>query len=369
MSKARALRLEIRALRNSKHMFKSARIKLTAWYLLIIMLISISFSTVIYNFLTSEFNRVVRMEKLRQKGLWNPPKTGMIHIFLENNEIIPERSVLVTPPSVEVIEEAKNRLLYTLIVINLAILGISGALGYFLASRTLKPIKDMVDEQNRFITDASHELRTPLTSLKSEIEVNLRDKNLKLADAKKILESNLEEINSLQYLSDNLIKLAQTHQPNGIKFEEISVETVATQALKKVEKLAKKKNIKIETAINNVTLLAGRQSLLELLVIFLDNAIKYSPENSIIHLNSKKSGSSVIIAIKDQGFGIEKKDLPNLFDRFYRSNRARSKKDTGGFGLGLSIAKDIVDKHNGSINVKSEGGKGTTFTVKLPIKN
>src|SRR3989344_3144117 len=253
MSKARALRLEIRALRNSKHMFKSARIKLTAWYLLIIMLISISFSTVIYNFLTSEFNRVVRMEKLRQKGLWNPPKTGMIHIFLENNEIIPERSVLVTPPSVEVIEEAKNRLLYTLIVINLAILGISGALGYFLASRTLKPIKDMVDEQNRFITDASHELRTPLTSLKSEIEVNLRDKKLTLKEARKILESNLEEVNNLQYLSDNLIKLSQNHHANGFKIEKVALENVSTQAIKKVSKLAGKKNIKIQANINNVS--------------------------------------------------------------------------------------------------------------------
>ena len=304
------------------------------------------------------------MEKLHQQGVYYPAKKFLIQF----DEPVPHKGIIITPPDPEVLEEAKQRILFVLIAINLGILGLSGAAGYLLAGLTLKPIKKMVDEQNRFVTDASHELRTPLTSLKSEIEVNLRDKKLTLKDAKKILASNLEEVNSLQYLSDNLIKLAQTHQPNGIKFEEVSVETVATQALKKVEKLAKKKNIKIETATNNVSLLADRQSFLELLVIFLDNAIKYSPENSIIHLKSKKSGSSVIIEIQDLGIGISEEEIPHLFDRFYRSDKARSKKDTDGFGLGLSIAKQIVDKHNGSIHVKSKTGAGTVFTIKLPLR-
>lgn len=346
-------------------MFNRARIKLTLWYLLIIMLISISFSFVIYRFLTSEINRAIRMEKMRQQGVYVPGKKFII----EFDEPVIQQGVIITPPNPEVLEEAKDRILIMLVIINIGILGLSGVAGYLLAGLTLKPIKNMVDEQNRFITDASHELRTPLTSLRSEIEVNLRDKKLTLMEARKLLESNLEEVNNLQYLSDNLIKLAQTHKPNGVKFEKVFLIKVSDDAVKKVEKLAKMKNISIEKNIEDINIEGDAQSLKELLVIFLDNAIKYSLENTSINLSVKKSGSFAVIEIKDQGVGIEKEDLPFLFDRFYRADKARAKKDTDGFGLGLSIAKEIVDKHGGLIDVKSKINTGTVFTIKLPLKH
>lgn len=346
-------------------MFNKARIKLTLWYLLIIMLISISFSAVIYQFLTTEINRAIRMEKLRVQGGYTPAKKFIIRF----DEPTPQHGIVITPPSPEVLEEAKDRILLMLIVINMGILGLSGVAGYLLAGLTLRPIKNMVDEQNRFITDASHELRTPLTSLKSEIEVNLREKKLSIKDARKLLESNLEEVNNLQYLSDNLIKLAQTHKPNGVKFEKVSIVAVSENALRKVENFAKKKRIKIIKNIEDINISADRQGLTELLVIFLDNAIKYSPEESEVNLSIKKSGNSALIEIKDQGIGIEDKDMPLLFERFYRADKARTKKDADGFGLGLSIAKQIVDKHNGSVNVKSKENFGTTFLIRLPLRN
>lgn len=346
-------------------MFNKARIKLTFWYLLIIMFISISFSVVIYKFLTAEINRALRMEQLRVQGGYTPAKKFIIRF----DEPTPQRGIVITPPSPEVLEEAKDRIFLMLLVINLGILGLSGVAGYLLAGLTLRPIKNMVDEQNRFITDASHELRTPLTSLKSEIEVNLRDKKLTIKDARKLLESNLEEVNNLQYLSDNLIKLAQTHKPNGVKFEKVSIVAVSENALRKVENLAKTKSIKIIKNVEDINISADRQGLTELFVIFLDNAIKYSPEKSEVNLNIKKSGSSAIIEIEDQGIGIDKKDLPLLFERFYRADKARTKKDTDGFGLGLSIAKQIIDKHSGSIDVKSKIEFGTTFKIKLPLKH
>lgn len=352
-------------------MFKRARLKLTFFYLLIIMLISISFSVVIYRFLTSEINRVVRMEKLHQQGVYYPAKKFLIQF----DEPIPHKGIIITPPDPEVLEEAKQRILFVLIAINLGILGLSGIAGFLLAGLTLKPIKNMVDEQNRFITDASHELRTPLTSLKSEIEVNLRDKKLTLAEAKKILESNLEEVNNLQYLSDNLIKLAQTHQPNGIKFEKVSLLKISNEALRKIEKLAKKKNMRIINNIQDVTLQGDKQSLTELFVLLLDNAIKYSPSETTVTVSSStlrlhpKGVNSILVKISDQGVGIDEKDIPFLFERFYRADKARTKVAADGFGLGLSIAKEIVDKHSGSIEVKSEVGKGTTFTIKLPLEH
>lgn len=343
-------------------MFNRARLKLTLWYLLIIMLISLSFSFVIYRFLTSEINRALRMEKLRQQG----QAFSKRQFFIQFDEPAGQE-IIVAPPNSEVLEEARDRILLMLVVINFGILGLSGAAGYLLAGLTLKPIKVMVDEQNRFITDASHELRTPLTSLRSEIEVNLRDKNLTLVEAKKLLESNLEEVNNLQYLSDNLIKLAQTHKFTGIKFENVSLLKLSESAVKKVEKLANKKKVQIDNTVEDINIKGDRPSLIELFVIFLDNAIKYSTENTKVNLSTKKSGNKVLLEIKDQGTGIDKKDLPHLFDRFYRADRARTKQDADGFGLGLSIAKQIIDKHKGSIEVKSIVNEGTIFTIALPV--
>ncbi len=340
-------------------MFYKARLKLTAWYLLIIMLISISFSLAIYGVLTNELNRVERVQRQRRDRL----------IPMEFNQRFP-RQPIIDP---EVIEETKNRLRAILFIINLGILGSAGVLGYFLAGRTLKPIKEMVDEQNRFITDSSHELRTPLTSLKSEIEVALRDKKLDLADAKKLLQSNLEEVNNLQYLSDNLIKLTQYEKSNGNHFEEVNLSEIVEEAIRKVANLAKNKKITIKNNVKNIKLDGDGQSLVELFVILLDNAIKYSPKGEIVTISSPSvilsEAKDLKISIKDEGIGISEKDLPHLFDRFFRVDKSRTKKGSEGYGLGLSIAKHIADRHGGSIKVESEFGRGTTFSIQLPIKH
>jgi signal transduction histidine kinase len=249
------------------------------------------------------------------------------------------------------------------------ILGGSAFAGYMLAGRTLNPIADMVDEQNRFITDASHELRTPLTSLKAEIEVNLRDPNLSLDQTKSILKSNLEEVNSLQVLSDGLIRLTQYQQgQNELSFTTVQLSIVIKEAIRKVTNAAKTKHITITNDIRSVNLEGNQTSLTELFVIFLDNAIKYSPKQKTIHLTGKKNNGHIIIEITDQGIGIDEKDIPHLFDRFYRADKSRTKNAAPGYGLGLAIAKQIVDQHNGTIRVTSQLKKGTTFTIELPTK-
>ena len=336
-------------------MFTSARIKLTAWYLFIIMLISIAFSVAIFEVLTSELERVERIQRLRQE---RQLPVG----FRQLNSRLPS----IDP---EVVEETKNRLKLILLIINLSILGLAGVSGYFLAGRTLKPIKEMVDEQGRFITDASHELRTPLTSLKSEIEVYLRDKNSNLSDARKLLESNLEEVNNLQYLSDNLIKLTQYQKENGAKFEEVNIKGIADEALRKVANLAKNKKIVVKNEVKDFITSGESQGLIEVLVILLDNAIKYSGKEKRVIIRSEKNDGSLIIEVKDQGIGISDDDLPHLFDRFYRVDKSRTKSDVSGYGLGLSIAKQIVEKHKGLIKVESEADKGSTFFIQLPIKH
>mgnify|MGYP001184895458 CR=1 FL=1 len=320
-------------------MFNFARIKLTAWYLLTIMFISIAFSLVIYQGLIIEVRRFSRTQRLR------------IERFDE-----------------DIFNEIKQRIIFELGIINVFIFLSSGALGYFLAGKTLQPIQEMVEEQNRFISDASHEFRTPLTALKSSLEVNLRDKNLTIEDAKKIMNENIKDVNDLQRLSDSLLQLSQYEKPQSyVNFEKVSLKQIINESIKKIETLAKNKNIDIKNSTINVNIKGNKYGLIDLFIVLLDNAIKYSKIKSTVNINTKKTDHSVLISIEDHGIGINRKDIPHLFDRFYRSDLARSKKEVSGYGLGLSIAKKIVDQHKGSINIKSKIKKGTTAVVRLPI--
>jgi signal transduction histidine kinase len=271
---------------------------------------------------------------------------------------------LSAPPDPQVISEARNRITEGLIGINLIILVFSALAGYFLAGRTLRPIKNMVDEQNRFITDASHEINTPLTSLKTSIEVNLRDKDFNLDKAKQVLLSNLEEVNSLQVLSSELIEITQYQKVNGnFNLAKVDVADVLKSAVLKIKPQADKKKITIISKTTKAFVNADARSLTELFTILLDNAVKYSPEKTNIQVESKSTDSKIKIIVKDNGIGIDKKDLPFIFERFYRADASRTKQQITGYGLGLSIAKRIVDLHGGTISAESIKEKGTTFTM------
>ncbi len=345
--------------------FHYARLKLTAWYLLIIMSISVIFSILIFKAWTIEIDRFERAQRffierrLQEGSLPFPPLPDERRVFLFNND----------PMNSELIAETRQRIFLILVAANTGILIITGGLGYFLAGRTLKPIQEMLDEQNRFITDASHELKTPLTSLRSEFEVALLDgKKLELKEAKQLIKSGLEEIVSLQVLAENLLELTQQHKKLGkSKTEAVSMLEVVEAALKKIIPLAKQKHIAIDNQADDVILQGETHSLTELFVILLDNAIKYSHEKSVVTIASKKTDHHVQIEIKDRGVGIDDKDVPHIFDRFYRADKSRSR--VPGYGLGLSIAKQIVEKHKGTIAVRSRRNKGTVFVVNLPIIN
>jgi two-component system, OmpR family, sensor histidine kinase CiaH len=336
-------------------MFKKARLKLTAWYLVIIMTISMLFSTVIYARVNSDLIRFERMQVRFQTDL----REGRIREIPEPGQ--PHFTTRLDPVE---IHEARTALLIILGIINLTILVISGAAGYFLAGITLKPIKQMMDEQKRFVSDSSHELRTPLTSLRSEIEVALRNKKLNTNEAKKVLESNLEEVLRLQKLSDNLLELAQNGKLiNKNSMKEISIETILKSAIKNVQPFAKTKQIRIVNNAKNAKVNGIEDRLIEVFVILLDNAVKYSNKSAAIEILSKQKDGKVEISVIDYGIGISKKDLPHIFERFYRGDKSRNE---SGYGLGLSIAKKIVESHFGSITVKSEENKKTEFTVTLP---
>lgn len=324
--------------------------------MLIIMMVSLLFSVVIFIGVNRELSRFERLSQLRRErggeGFLIP---------------MPPRGLPILDP--EVIGETRNRLVAVLVLVNLGILGISGAAGYFLAGKTLKPIAQMMDEQNQFIADASHELRTPLTALKTTTEVALRDKKLTFKQAKALLVDNLEEINNLQILSNNLLQLAQQEEVNGtINLGEVSLNEIFAEATEKADSLARKKEIKIVAETKDYQFKGDKNSLVELLIILFDNAIKYSPAKSTINVKATKTDHMIQISVSDQGMGIEKTDLPHIFDRFYRADKSRTGGTAHGYGLGLPIAKKIVEMHNGTISVASVLKKGTTFTIKLPLK-
>lgn len=334
-------------------MFHSARVRLTAWYLLIIMVVSLLFSGIIYNGINQELSRFEDFQSARQE-----------RIQVVFGDRVPPEVVSQFASAQKEIQDARGRLIAMLTIINVGILVISGVAGYFLAGRTLLPIKKMLDDQKQFISDASHELRTPLTALRSEIEVELRNSSLTLSEAKKLLQSNLEEVINLQLLADNLLQLTQPKVQKGVGvFENVHIQDVIAQALKKVSPLAKKKKISIAVSKGDGIVKGDVISLTQLFVIVLDNAIKYSPSQTAIAVSVAKQEGMYVMRVKDQGVGIAKKDLPHIFDRFYRADKARTK---GGYGLGLSIAKKIVDDHSGDISIESTLKKGTTISIRLP---
>lgn len=315
-------------------MFKTARIKLTAWYLVIIMAISILFSLVAFNRFHRELGRFDRRFPF--------------------------------PPNPEIIIEIRNRLTLTLIFINAGILVLSGGLGYFLAGKTLKPIEAMMDEQNRFISDASHELKTPLTSLKTAFEVYLRRRRRTLSGVEGLIKESLAEVNKLQTLSENLLTLTHNQlTPLG----PVALNSVIAQAVKQVKSMAQVKQIKIIAPKTKLKIKGNQEQLTELLVILLDNSLKYSRAQSEVKIMIEKSDGKAIIKVIDQGMGIAAKDLPHIFDRFYRADSARTKSGQGGYGLGLAIAKKIVTAHQGAIKVASRLGRGTTFQLSFSLIN
>jgi len=138
--------------------------------------------------------------------------------------------------------------------------------------------------------------------------------------------------------------------------------------------LAKEKSIEIKDNLSEIIVKGNPQSLVELVSILLNNAIKYGPKKSEVQINARKEkrrstplSRRVIIEVIDQGMGIDEKDIPHIFDRFYRVDASRSKAKVDGYGLGLSIAKSIVDMHKGEIKVETEIGKGSTFIINLPV--
>ena len=324
-------------------MFTQARLKLTGWYLLIVMTISLAFSLVIYRSVTFELNRIRDAQRLRF-----------------------ERRLLLEPTSIpyfdeDILNETRGRVLTMLGIVNGSILILSAALGYYLAGVTLSPIQKMLEEQQQFISDASHELKTPLTAMRTNLEVGMRSPAVAHGEAQRILADNLGQVTRLQQLAEGLLEIAHS---SHVQLQKTSVESLLTEAIRAVTPLATAKHVSIGRPGRRTELVMAEPAALgRALVAVLDNAIKYSPAGSRVQLMVQTGKRTLTIRVSDKGPGIANADLAHVTDRFYRSDKSRS---THGYGLGLPIAKQIMATHHGTLQLTSRLGRGTTVLLTLP---
>ncbi|WEG12566.1 ATP-binding protein [Pullulanibacillus sp. KACC 23026] len=263
------------------------------------------------------------------------------------------------------------QVLHTLLVILIAfmIIGLLLAFGagWFLAHRALKPIQLAWDRQQQFVADASHELRTPLTIIQSRIEMLLQSPRAMIQEKVQDISTSLQETRRLSKLVSHLLTLARS-DANQIEMgaEPVLMNELIRTVAEPFAELASfdEKEIALEMGHQPITVLGDKERLHQLLVIFLDNALKFTTEGDKITVACRQESNNVLLEIKDTGIGIKPENLKRIFDRFFQVDTSRT--DREGTGLGLSIAKWIVDKHKGKLNVESEFGKGTTFTIQFP---
>jgi len=329
--------------------FRRAYIKLTLGYMVLIMLISGFLSYGIYRGGAAPLER--RLERGEDIFQREPP---------------PDEFMRRLEP--QAVEEVKHRVAISLIYFNIAVLCLAGLISYALAKRELRPMEEALELQSRFTSDASHELRTPLTAMKTEIEVALRSGDLEARETRELLESNLEEVGKLEALSSALLKLAQYEESvRRADVGKVELTAVIEEAVDRIEGSAEARKIGFDLHLEGATVPGDRASLVELLVILLDNSIKYSDENTTITISTEHQKLHVLTKVKDEGYGISESDLAHVFDRFYRGKVSDPEKQVVGYGLGLSIAQRITELHRGSMSIDSELGKGTTITIKLPL--
>jgi signal transduction histidine kinase len=329
------------------NVYQSATIKLTAWYLTLAMAISVIFSAVVYHVATNQIADSLS-DQTRRIYEQFPVFSGN-PFFVRDNDA----------------SNGSHHLLIQLIYINLLVLLVAGFASYLLARRTLRPIEAANERQKRFVADASHELRTPVTSLKMSAEVALLDDSLSKDELRDALKSNLEDADKLEALLNSLLRLGQLESDElRQSFINLTVQPIVLAAIGQISQQAEAKHINVVNESKNEPLIGDADSLVQLLVILLDNAVKYSPEKSTVTILTKRYQQTTVITVRDQGIGIGPKALDHVFDRFYRADKARG--GNNGFGLGLSIAQHIASLHNGTITLTSTVGKGTRVDVTLP---
>ncbi len=251
--------------------------------------------------------------------------------------------------------------------LGLVALVVATAGGLFLSRRALIPARLAFERQQQFIGDASHELRTPLTLLRANAELLLRHRERLSEDDADMLREIVDETEHIDHLSNDLLLLArldagQTH----LEQEVVDLADVAASIARRIAAVASEKGVHVEPVVEHVGRVIGDRAEIErAALILVDNAVKYTPSGGQVTLRTSVHDGEARLAVEDSGEGIAPEHLPHLTERFYRVDKARAR-ETGGAGLGLSIARGIAEAHGGRLEIDSHPGNGTIAALVLP---
>jgi signal transduction histidine kinase len=283
----------------------------------------------------------------------------------------PDGDTLISGASLAAEQAAIHTLLIVLVVGGGLGLVLSVWAAWFLAGRALIPIQSAFRRQQEFIADASHELRTPLTVLRSATDLLYQHRAEPLADHADLLDDVRAEIARMQHLAQDLLTLARSDRGElQLLTAPMDLADLTSDVVRRLGPLAASRRQTLEfrnkAPLPSMHAEVDPDRMQQVLVILVDNALKYTPEGGRVTVSLQRASKSALIEVADTGRGIAAEHLPRLFDRFYRADAARSRA-AGGAGLGLSIARLLVDAHGGELALSSTLGVGTVATVRLPL--
>jgi signal transduction histidine kinase len=320
------------AIASDHKVFFWARIKLTGIYVLILAFILFGFSTILYQSL--DRNLVDASED-------NFADVESHHHFVQNT-----------------LSTVGNEIILIDIFILIAAAGVS----YALAGYTLRPIQRSVEAQKKFSENASHELRTPIAVMKNDAEVLLRNPHATREVINTTLKSNIEEMDRMSKMAEDLLLLARSQNHILPATAKIDIAESVRHIAKTMRPLAEKKGVSIVVSPSEALHIEGNKTNLErVLMNLLQNAIEHTPKDGSVTLATSQETSQALLTVFDTGSGIDEKDLPHVLERFYKGE------GFAGSGLGLSIVKEIMDQHRGSVSIESTKGKGTKVILLFPL--
>src|SRR5947209_4529702 len=265
--------------------------------------------------------------------------------------------------STEPEHEALSKLLAGLLIGGLGGLVLAGVGGWWLAGKSLRPVQVAFNRQHAFVSDASHELRTPLAVIRANAEF-LQAEQPDNAEVQEII----GETDRLSSLVDALLAVARDDESVRADHVPVDLSEVIAATVSSIHPLAEEHGLELTHAEpSSLVVMGDRDQLRQVLVILLDNAVRYTPEGGRIHVQARPDGREALLTVHDTGVGIPADALEHVFERFYRGDEARNRQ-SGGVGLGLAIARELVTRHHGRIAVTSTEGAGSTFEIRLPLR-
>lgn len=289
-----------------------------------------------------------------------------INFVFEGNDNYESRYVqlLINVDSEQVLVKNYFQIISMYIIIGIVL---SIFASYILSKKTLKTIQENLTKQMEFVQNASHELRTPLTIIQAKQELLLQEPNAKIIDKSEDIILTLNETKRLSKLVKDLMILSRADSnKSSLQKENINIDEYIKSIISPYSEIAEMQEKEIKLDLNyKLDIDVDTSKIYQLMIILLDNAIKYTEPKDTIEIKTYQKDNKCVIDVIDTGIGISDDGLKRIFERFYREDRARNR-ETGGSGLGLSIASFIVSEHGGTIKASHNTPKGTIFTIKLP---